>query len=228
MRRFGVIVWPDASGEWRDVDTYPNTDARRAAIEVFQRLDAIDPAAIGAEQDRNYHGEPEGVPYLRLDPEALAAFLEWHTALEARLRGEREEPALASHFAKYRKVIPSLALILHLADNGRGPVTENAMVKALAWGEYLASHARRAYASLTSPENAAARAIVSRIKKGDIPETFRAQWLYRHGWANLSDRETVRDALELLADLDWLSKGVNDSTGGRFATEYRVNPRGLA
>lgn len=230
LQRFGLIVWPDISGEWRNVDRWPDTAARQTAWAMFGRLDAIDAPGLGAEQDRGIDGELEGAPYLRLDPEALGLFREWHARLEARLRSEQEPPALESHFTKYKKLVPALALILHLASNGKGRVTRGPMLQALAWNDYLESHARRVYASLTNPENAAARAIVVKLRRGDIPMTFRAREVYRHGWANLSDRETVHDALELLADHDWVSRSIVPGEGdrGRFATEYQANPRGLA
>jgi hypothetical protein len=54
-------------------------------------------------------------------------------------------PAIVSHLAKYRKLIPALALIFALIDtpdNG-GIVHETELVRALAMGDYLRSHANR-------------------------------------------------------------------------------------
>jgi putative DNA primase/helicase len=223
LQRFGMMVWPDQSCEWRNVDRWPDTEARKLAFEVFARLDCINPEAIGAEQDRDYNGEPDGRPFLRLDAEARGVFSEWREQLQMRLRGGKEDAALESHFGKYPKLIPALALILHLAGDGRGPVSGQAMLQALAWGEYLESHARRVYGSLANAENAAAKAIVTKIRAGDLTRQFGAREVYRHGWANLSDRDTVRSALELLCDLDWLRRIELDDTGGRFATLYQAN-----
>jgi hypothetical protein len=60
------------------------------------------------------------------------------------LRGGTLDPALESHFAKYRKLVPSLALICHFADGGRGSIGRGAMIHALGWADYLKSHAVRA------------------------------------------------------------------------------------
>jgi len=73
---------------------------------------------------------------------------------------------MESHLAKYRKLVPGLALLLHLADRGTGPVSEKAALQALGWAEYLESHAMRAYASVLTPEAAAAKAVIGRIRKG--------------------------------------------------------------
>lgn len=230
MQRFGMLVWPDTGREWKDVDRQPDAEAKRSAFEVFDRLDRLDPQNIGAHQDTDRDGNPFGQPFLRLNPEALAIFREWREAWENRLTNSSDLPALDSHFAKYRKLVPALALISHLADNEAGDVGAVAVLRALAWAEYLETHARRAYASLETPEHLAAEAIIQRLRKGELPSPFQARDVYRKQWAHLSDRQLVTDALELLADLDWLSVSelTAKETGGRPARLYVANPRGLA
>lgn len=227
IQRFGLLVWPDTSGDWRNVDRWPDSDAKRTAFRTFEALDAMTPEAIGAQQDPGLDGEPEGLPYLRFDAGGLGLFLEWRTDLENRLRGGDLHPAMESHLAKYRKLVPGLALILHLAGGGTGPVTERATLQALAWAEYLETHARRAYASVSMPEVGAAKAILKRIRKGDLPTAFSSRDVWRPGWAQLSDRAQVADALTLLVELGWL-KATTTDTGGRPGTVYTVNPRGAA
>jgi putative DNA primase/helicase len=223
IQRFGLLVWPDVSGEWREVDRWPDSDARRKAHEVFERLQGLDACSIGA-QSCDLDG---GAPFLRFDSDALALFRGWREPLEARLRSGELHPALESHLAKYRKLVSTLALILHLADDGRGPVSSLATLQALAWAEYLETHARRAYASVASPEVASATEIVKRIRSGEVAREFAARDVYRNGWTHLSDREQVIEALHLLVDLDWLASE-NRSTGGRAATVFLVNPKGFA
>lgn len=99
----------------------------------------------------------------------LALFNEWRSDLEARVRGGDLHPAMESHLAKYRKLVPGLALILHLSSSGTGSVLERATLQALAWAEYLETHARRAYASISVAEGTAAKAIIERIRKGAFP-----------------------------------------------------------
>jgi putative DNA primase/helicase len=227
IQRFGLLVWPDSGGDWRDVDRWPDSVAKREANRIFEALDRLDPANIGAQHDNDQSGEPDGLPYLRFDTSGLGLFLEWRTDLEARLRGGELHPAMESHLAKYRKLVPGLALILHLASGGVGPVSERATLQALAWAEYLETHARRAYASVTTSELTTAKAIIQRIRKGDLPQTFSRRDVWRPGWTMLSDRDQVADALLLLADLDWLWV-TKQETNGRTATVYQANPRALA
>lgn len=228
IQRFGLLVWPDTGGDWHNVDRWPDSTAKKEAHRVYEYLDKLDPAIAGALQDTDHNGEPEGIPYLRLDDSGLGLFLEWRTVLEARLRGGDLHPALESHLAKYRKLVPSLALTLHLAADGTGPVSERATLQALAWAEYLETHARRAYASVSMPEVATAKAILSRIRKGDLKREFSSREVWRPGWAMLSDSNQVADALRLLVDYDWLTTTTRTDTGGRPATIYTVNPRGFA
>lgn len=226
IQRFGLLVWPDVSGEWRNVDRWPDSEARRTAYQAFERLDTPSAGAVGTEQDTGFDGEPDGLPYLRFSGAAHEVFLEWRTVLENKLRSGDLHPALESHFAKYRKLVPGLALIGHLADGGIGPVSIRSTLRALAWAEYLETHAVRAYGSVTMPEAAAAKAIIHRLRRGDLNTEFAGWNVWRPGWAGLSDRQLVNDALQLLADLDWLFCSKQE-TGGRVATIYTVNPKGL-
>ncbi|MGH8569977.1 MAG: DUF3987 domain-containing protein, partial [Gammaproteobacteria bacterium] len=226
LQRFGLLVWPDTGGAWRNVDRWPDGDAKREAHRVFEHIDKLVPADVAAQQDTDQDGAPDGVAFLRFSDAALEAFLEWRTKLEARMRGGDLHPAAESHLAKYRKLVPGLALLLHLADFGTGPVAEEAALRALSWAEYLESHALRAYASVSSPEVAAAKAIIGRLQKGALTSPFSTRDVWRPGWALLSDREQVADALRLLCDLDWMAVSSRD-TKGRTATVYEVNPRGL-
>ncbi len=225
-QRFSMMIWPDATGAWRNVDRWPDGEAKKAAWDVFDRLDALKPSDVLAEQDTDLDGNPDGVPYLRLNDDALALFVEWRTALEARLRSGDLHPAVESHLAKYRKLVPALTLLCHLADHGTGPVTEAAMLRALGWAVYLESHAMRVYGGAVSPEIEAARAVLRRVKRGDLPrDGFSGRDAYINQWAGLADREAVHAGLLYLVGMDWL-KAETVKTDGRPATAYTVNPRG--
>src|SRR5262245_51227040 len=227
IQRFGLMVWPDAPGEWRDVDEYPNGAAREKAWNTFERMAKLDTQAalrLGAEK-----GPYDKVPCLRLEEAAHEDFLRWRTDLERRLRSGEMSPALEGHLAKYRKLVPSLALINHLADDGAGPVSHSALLKALAAAYYLESHARRVYGSASESDLAAAKAILKHVRIGDLSDGFTARDVQQRGWANLTEREQVGAGLSLLVDLDYLapsalSVGVE---GGRPKVTYLVNPRSL-
>ncbi|HEY8162617.1 MAG TPA: YfjI family protein [Methylocystis sp.] len=218
IQRFGLLVWPDQSPEWKEVDRFPDSDARKAAWGTFEAFEGASPEAFGAQRD-----EYDALPYLRFDDAAQELFAEWRADLERRLRAGELSPALESHLSKYRKLVPALALINHLADQGVGSVTEAATLRALALSEYLEAHARRAYAAGSEAETASAKAVLSRIRKQDIVEGFTLRDIHQKGWANLSDRDQVKAGLDLLVDYDWLIVKV-ENTGGRPRTTYAINP----
>jgi Protein of unknown function (DUF3987) len=131
--------------------------------------------------------------------------------------------ALESHFAKYRKLVPALALINHLTGGGFGPVGERPLLRAIAFASYLESHALRAYAAGSEIEISAAKAILAHIGKGDLRDGFAGRDVYRSCWANFSDRAQTKAGLDLLCEFDWL-RAERIETGGRPAFVYHVNP----
>ena len=71
----------------------------------FDTFATLELEAVGAVSD-----EFEPVPFLRLDDAARDLFLGWRKDLEHRLRAAGLHPALESHLAKYRKLVPSLGI----------------------------------------------------------------------------------------------------------------------
>lgn len=203
------------------VDRYPDAAAKAAADEAFQRLAKLTPGAAGAERD-NYF--PDALPFLRFEVhEAQPAVDAWRADLERRLRAGNLHPAVESHLAKYRSLIPSLALILHLLDGGVGPVSLAATERAIRWGQYLASHARRVYACVTDAPAVAARLLAARITARDVTGPFAARDVYRMGWSGL-DRDQTASAIDVLLSLRWLEER-SEATSGRGRTRYVVNPK---
>jgi Protein of unknown function (DUF3987) len=219
LQRFQLLVYPDVSKGWSNVDRWPDTNAKQRAWEVFQQLDALDPAAIGAERADG----DDGVPFLHFTPPAQDLFDNWRKGLEEKVRSADEHPALESHLAKYRSLVPSLALLIHLADGGHGPVGEAATRKAIGWVAYLESHARRVYAIVINTATIAGKALAKRIRRGDLHDGFTLRDIYRKHWAGLSEKQAVEQAVDLLLDLGWL-KEVVEETGGKPKTRYRINP----
>ena len=222
IQRFSLLVWPDQSQNWKNTDRYPASEPRAAAWRAFQRLDELMPESIGAAVD-----EFAPVPYFRFDEAAQNVFDEWRHEIETRLRSDELSPALESHLAKYRKLVPALALINHLTDAPSGAISKEAIVRSLALAEYLETHAKRAYGAGSEVGTAAAKAIIGHIRKGDLADGFTARDIYRNHWADLSDRARTQCGLDLLDDFDWL-KGEKQETGGRATVVYRVNPKVMA
>jgi putative DNA primase/helicase len=223
IQRLQLVVWPDPGGSWRNVDRAPDLAARQAAVELYERLDRL--PALPAGPEPGHGGE---LRHLRFDDEAQEAFDAWRAGLEARLRDGSLHPAFEAHLAKYRSLVPSLALLGHLADVGAGrPVGIVALERALAWAEYLESHARRLYDTVIRGDLCAARALGERLQNGDLGPSFALREVYRAGWAGLASREAAAAAVGVLVDLDWLraEEVPAGPAGGRPTARYQVNPK---
>jgi hypothetical protein len=220
LQRFQLLVWPDITTEWVNVDRWPDSDAKQRAYQILTKLNILESSDVDAHCDEE-HG---GIPYVRFSDEAQDTFDEWRAALERRLRQGREHPAIEAHLAKYRSLIPSLALLIHVADAGKNPIGVEALEQACAWGDYLESHARRVYSHGVAPDDMAARELAVRIHTGDIQSGFTARDVYRWHWAGLSTREETEKAIAVLIDLNWLHEVV-EPTGGRPSAKYMVHPR---
>jgi hypothetical protein len=167
------------------------------------------------------------VPFLRFGEDAQEVFAEWRDRLEQRLRSGEMQAGLNAHLAKYRGLIPRLALICHIGNRHEGPVTLEATRQALAWADYLETHAKRAYASLSLDNTDAARAIWRRVQKGDLPQPFTLRDIQQKGWSGLTGKSRIEAGLDALSDANWLSAERLD-TGGRPSSIHRVNPKALA
>lgn len=222
LQRFAVTVWPDIP-EFKQVDEPVNTELNNALIRLFKYLDEFTPEQIEAQQDTNAEGEPDGLPYLRFDDDARGIFEDWRMKLEQRLRSDDLHPAFESHLAKYRKLIPSLALILHLANREVGAVGTVAIMQAIRVSEYLESHANRLYASVQTPEVAAAKLLLKKIKSGALSETFKLRDVYRKGWPGL-DNEGAGDAVAMLLEYGWLLEETINTGAGRPTKVYVLSP----
>ena len=207
------------------MDRYPHSRAREDAWDVFERLSKLDRRAAIALGARR--GPADSVPFFRLSAAAHDAFLSWRSDLERRLRTGKMAPALEAHLAKYRKLVPALALINHLVDNGEHEISQTEMRKAIALSKYLETHARRLYGATSEPERAAAQAILTKIHEGELHNGFTAREVHQHDWSCLTDRDQVQAGLKLLVELHYLaaSSAATSKGGGRPTTFYLVNPR---
>jgi len=219
IERF-LIAWPDAPGQWREVDRWPDSEGKRRAWETFERLDALTADGLGAERETDLHGVPRGLPFVRFDDDAREAFGEWRTEFERTIRAAEGE-GLEGALSKFRHHVPALALTLHVIDGGTGPVTLPATLRALALAEYFESHARRLHSSGRRMSVRAASTILEKARAATLPDPFTARDVYRNQWAGLSDRAAVADALDMLAAHGWLTETTAE-TGGRPTAIYSL------
>jgi Protein of unknown function (DUF3987)/BT4734-like, N-terminal domain len=223
LQRFQLAVWPDVSKQWRNIDRWPDIEAKNEAFELFKYLDSLGPETVGADAS-------EGIPFLRFGADAQECFDAWRTALENKLRSDSEHPAFESHLAKYRKLVPALALLIHVAGRDVGSVSLVALEKALLWANYLEAHARRIYSAVLRADSVAARELAKHLQRGDLPVRFTLREIYRKGWAGLNTKEDAEAAAEILCDLCWIRvadvRGRQPRAPGRgVSLTFEINPK---
>ena len=213
MQRFQVLVYPDTfKGKY--VDRAPVSAYADAVGQIFNRIVEM---------------SPENPALFRFDNQAQPLFEQWYQELDSRAKDPAEHPALAAHLAKYRSLMPSLALLFEVVDGGvSGLIDLNNTRRAAAWCEYLESHARRTYASIVSPQMLAARDLAEKLKSKKLGASgeFSLREVYLKGWAGLGSADMARQAAETLADAGWIRRAETESspTGGRPGLRYSVNP----
>jgi putative DNA primase/helicase len=217
IQRFQLLVWPDTEQDWTYVDRAPDQASAQQAAEVFRAL-----VAMKAEEPARF----------RFDADAQELFVAWLEELEAKIRGGELHPALISHLSKYRSLMPSLALLFHLAETvgsgNAGTVSLASAKRAAAWCEYLESHARRVYSCIVTPQLRAARELADKIKRRKVGADgfFSCRDVYLKGWSGLDSPEAVKQAAEVLQDAGWVRdlSGESGPFGGRPSNRYEVNP----
>ena len=112
-------------------------------------------------------------------------------------------------------------------------IQKRELLRALAWADYLRSHAERLYAAAVIPETAAAAILLAKIKSGKlvdsdgvIQEFFTPRQVAVKHWTGLVTPDAVRKAAELLTDYGWLALDSvpSSSKGGRVSDRFLINP----
>jgi hypothetical protein len=230
LQRVQLAVWPDIPPTWNNVDRWPDSNAKQRVWVLFQRLASLQPEHIAEPGSSAFEQEPP--PGIRFAPPAQDLFDRWRSNLEIRLRSGDLHPAMESHLAKYRSLMPTLALLLHLtffAHQGDfvpsciTPVSEHAANTAIRWCEFLEKHALRIYAGDINRDQHRAHALAKRICDGDVSDGDTVRSVYRKQWSMLRTPQDVHAALAVLESLSWV-RVEGENTAGRTREVIRINP----
>ncbi len=227
MQRFQFLVWPDTPSGWNYVDRAPDAASEAQAETVLRKL-----VELKAENPLRF----------RYASDAQELFVKWLADLELKVRGAELHPALTSHLSKYRSLMPSLALLFELADQAGSDGFEGSFQvgaqnfvslehtkQAIAWCKYLASHARRIYSCVVTPQMGAAQALAEKIKHRKVGAngSFSCRDVYLKGCTGLDTPALVSMAADVLEDAGWLRRAHAGTgpQGGRPSYLYDVNPK---
>lgn len=222
IQRFQLLVYPNKPKSYTYIDRTPK--GREKARDSFKKLYELDPATIGA---KHLDEEFGGGWFVQFDDDAQDFFQTWLSELENDLRSDTfDTAALESHVAKYRSLMPSLALIFHLLDcvsnNQSNAVSLKNAQLAAAWCSYLQAHAARIYQMAVLSEFDIAREILKKIQSKDLQSGFTAKAIYGKHWSKLSKPKDVQNGLDILVEYNYLSPATINE-GHRPKTVYFIN-----
>lgn len=218
LQRFQLLVWPDSVGNFQFVDRLPN----QAAISKYHTAVVSLPGLTG-QTIQGARSLTNGSQLLHFTPRAQQAFNDWYVENENMLVTGGLDSARQSHFAKYRSLVPALALLFHLLDGHLGSVCEDCLNRAVSYAAYLKSHADRIYASVSGHDHAAVRLLAERLLNGKLADGFSCRTLALKGWSGLATRDQAQAAIDALVEYGWLIES-EIRTGGRPSVVYTLNP----
>jgi putative DNA primase/helicase len=214
IQRLQLTVWPDFPKSWTLVDQPANQPAAEHLARAYSRL-----VELSADEPLRY----------KFADDAQELFYVWWPDLEKKIRAGDLHPALTAHLAKYRSLLPSLALLFHLADtedlSEGGEVSLAHAAQAAEWCEFLEAHARRIYGCIVSPELPAARELAEKIRQERLPPEFSTRDVYLKGWSGLGTPDEARAALRVLEDSGWVRPAGGEDGRGRPPERWQINPR---
>ena len=230
FQRFQLLVYPDESGTWTNVDQWPDTNAKNQAFRIFENIAERGFGGFVSTQGVSID-ENNQVRFLRFSPEAQEIFNDWRSELEHKIRAGDDHPAVEAHLSKYRSLMPSLALIFHVvstvADGKATPVSVDAAEMAAAWCDFLEGHARRVYHGLIQQDVSTAHRLGRKIVAGGLPNPFTVREVIRKCWTGLADNDAIIAGLSVLEHLGWIKpeRVTSTTTGGRPTVRYWVSPK---
>ena len=222
---------PDQRGPKKWIDETADADAKQRYETVFKALasqgwrEKITSLKKGIRIDG-----PEASPYyiFSFDAEAQEIATDWFITLEKKIAAEKV-PAFRSHIAKYRGLMPRLALNYFLIEASAGSIDHpsippTAVRYAIRWCEHLESHARKLWASALDPSLEAMRSLAKRIEDGQLTQITSLRDIQQSNWAGLKTVSNVESAVRRLNALGWTRMIIDNSSGGRPSPKVEINP----
>jgi hypothetical protein len=218
LQRFQLLVWPDQVGTFNLVDRKPD----KALIEGYFKS-IVQLSNLSNQKILNAINLPNGSQVLHFDLKAQKLFHVWFLENEKMLAKGNLDSARQSHYAKYRSLVPALALLFHLLDKHKDAVCEDCLTRAILFAQYLKKHADRIYASVSGFDLASVRILAGRLLEGKLQDGFTCRSLRLLGWSGLSTNEQAQAAIDALVEYRWLIE-TEVRNGGRPTIKYRLNP----
>lgn len=147
LQRFQLLVYPD-NLTWKLVDEYEDLVAKQRVFDICKDIVTMKFTDYGAQVSEPLYEGQYPIPFFRFSAEAQSLFHSWLGNPQKQANGNNHE-IMVQHLSKYKSLMPSLALTFHIMDIADGQknkdISLSSVQKAVAWCDYLESHARRIY-----------------------------------------------------------------------------------
>ncbi|WP_417879537.1 YfjI family protein [Vibrio sp.] len=216
-RLMQMLVYPDFS-EMEYVDKAPNILAETAAKSTYEAL--------------AYLGEYDEPLVCKFDNDAQDLWEKW-----AKNMIKREKSATSqwqSMLGKYPALCAKLALVFHLIGecgatlSGEEPEPSDTIAiehlkRAIAWMEYLESHANRIMTYFNAEQEIApAKVLLSKLPQ--LSPFFTKHLVSQKDWKGLTTKELRENAIDRLKQSGYIKEIVKRNDKGRDTVQYHVHP----
>jgi len=201
--------------DFKVIDRKPDLAAYNSAMNIYDHFKKI--------RD-DFNGSDKTV--FSFSEEAQPTYLHWLEDHENSIRRtSTNSPAIEALLAKYRSLVPSLALIFHLinTDNTRH-VSHEALQLAMHWADFLYNHAKKVYHSVISRDVVCGHALAKKIKLAKVNTGTTVREIYRKEWSQLTNSADVKLAVSLLQDLNWVRVKTIKLETGAPSEVLEINP----
>jgi len=231
IQRFQILLYPDRTPTKIFRDQSPDAAAKKQYQTVFDELATQSWTKTTSPLEKGFTtaGPDSSLSNVfSFDGEAQKLATEWFIALEEKISAETS-PAFKSHIAKYRGLMPRLALNYFLTETSAkamycAALPIESVNSAIAWCEHLESHARKVWAGVIDQSFHPTSAFAERIEKNQITDGMSLRELQQSKWRDLKDVESVEIAAQKLESLGWIKIVIHNDTGGRPSRTIEINP----
>jgi hypothetical protein len=218
IQRFQIMFWPELKKDWVLVDEEPDYVALENFNQLVEKISAYQPV-----------GEFD---LINFSEESQVLFNSFITNLEMRLRSSTiASNVFQGHLAKYRSLLPSLCLIFHVVEEFSASdkivnfeISTTTFNLALGWVKCLESHVEKVFFKAINEQLHQAHLLQKKILEGELKTGDSLRDVYRKQWSNLTNKNEVYEALQILIQYGWIAFERIESSNGKGKSIIKVNP----
>jgi FtsZ-binding cell division protein ZapB len=197
INRFQLMVYPeheDSFGSYKD-----------ETIEESHKL----PMSQLIRKIFEFSKKIESKLVFTFEKDAQIKFIKIYNEINQLARKESNEK-IESHFAKYHKLVTSLALIFEVIEQFsfgsslKPTVTINSLNKAWGLTKSLHSHALKIFNSNDDSEQEAPYLLLEKIRQGEVTNEITVRDLARKKWRGLTVKSTLLEGLKKLEEHNYI------------------------